>query len=183
MPRAVAEARHIWARVQRFCGRSIDLDDLEQIATWELFQVAERWRDWYGKPLWSFARRSVRTKILRAVRQASRGTRLPFHLTESDLMDVPSTEGQIDARRAWQEQLISQETTGQMAARLGYGDEPAQWWTVAMLAEKLGVSRRRVTAMLTTGILYGERAPRAGGGVEWRVPDHAAVDIIGSRLR
>jgi len=183
MPRAVAEARNLWFKMQRFCGRSIGPEDLEQVATWALFRAAARWRDWYGKALWTFARRAVRTAVLRCIRTAQRGARLPYHLTDDEQVDLPRQEERIDARRAWDECLLTDESMAEMAERLGYGETTKRYWSVTELAVELGVSNRQVTKLLEAGAIEGSKARRKLGGYAWRIPDHAAVDVIGSRRK
>lgn len=187
LPHARHEARALWNRCAAFCGRSIGVEDLEQEAIVALWRAAQRWRSAYHTQLWTFARRGVRTAIVRILRRLLREQSLPLRLleaaAETDAVTVPDHDARLDLRRALQAEPAC--SLAVVAERLGFGAQrPARpAWTVDELARALRVTPRRVTALLVSGAIEGERVRRPAGGYVWSIPDHAAVDAVSSRRR
>jgi RNA polymerase sigma-B factor len=75
----VAFARSI---AQRFCGRHVDLDDLEQIALLALTRAAQRYRPEGSTPFTAYAAPSISGEIRRHFRDSTELVRVPRRLQE-----------------------------------------------------------------------------------------------------
>ncbi len=185
--RAVRLARSVWRQVAQYCGRSVDLTDLEQASLFALFLAAQRWDSSRGANLWTFAERSVRRAVLDVCLGARSGQRLPYCLAEDEEATLPTVDEEIDARRtASARRAVRRAVLDVCLGVRSEADEPlrstepGRSWTAGELAQAAHVSRRYITKLLKQCVIEGELV-EAAGRQTWRIPDRAAADFLARR--